>query len=43
LMVFIDRTRTPRSMPVTAGGLRVRYRTMNPIKVNYSAAAHIQP
>ena len=39
LMVFIDRTRTPRSQPATVGGLRVRYRTMNPIKVNYNAAA----
>jgi hypothetical protein len=39
LMIFIDRTRTPRSQPATVGGLRVRYRTMNPIKVNYSAAA----
>ena len=39
LMVFIDRTRTPRSQPATIGGLRVRYRTTNPIKVNYSAAA----
>ena len=25
LMVFIDRTRTPRSQPATVGGLRVRY------------------
>ena len=39
LMVFIDRTRTPRSQPATVGGLRVRYRAINPIKVNYSAAA----
>jgi hypothetical protein len=39
LMIFIDRTRTPQSKPATVGGLRVRYRTMNPIKVNYSAAA----
>jgi hypothetical protein len=39
LMVFIDRTRTPRSQPATVGGLRVRYRTTNPIKVNYSAKA----
>jgi hypothetical protein len=39
LMIFIDRTRTPHSKPATVGGLRVRYRTMNPIKVNYSAAA----
>jgi hypothetical protein len=39
LMVFIDRTRTPRTQPSTVGGLRVRYRTTNPIKVNYSAAA----
>jgi hypothetical protein len=39
LMVFIDRTRTPRSQPATVGGLRVRYRTTNPIKVNYSAMA----
>jgi hypothetical protein len=39
LMVFVDRTRTPQSQPTTAGGLRVRYRTMNPIKVNFSAAA----
>jgi hypothetical protein len=38
LVVFVDRTRTPRSQPATVGGLRVRYRTMNPIKVNYSAA-----
>jgi hypothetical protein len=40
LMVFIDRTRTPRSQPATVGGLRVRYRTMNPIKINYSVRAH---
>jgi hypothetical protein len=40
LMVFINRTRTPRSQPATVGGLRVRYRTMNPIKINFSAAAH---
>jgi hypothetical protein len=39
LMVFVDRTRAPRSQPATVGGLRVRYRTMNPIKINYSAAA----
>jgi hypothetical protein len=39
LMIFIDRTRTPRSQPATVGGLRVRYRIMNPIKINYSAAA----
>ena len=39
LMIFIDRTRTPRSQPATVGGLRVRYRIMNPIKVNYSTAA----
>ena len=39
LMIFIDRTRTPRSQPATVGGLRVRYRTMNPIKINYSSAA----
>jgi hypothetical protein len=39
LMVFIDRSRTPRSQPATVGGLRVRYRTTNPIKVNYSAGA----
>ena len=39
LMVFIDRTRTPRTQPATVGGLRVRYRTMNPIHINYSAAA----
>jgi hypothetical protein len=39
LMVFVDRTRTPRAQPSTVGGLRVRYRTTNPIKVNYSAAA----
>lgn len=39
LMVFIDRTKTPRSQPATVGGLRVRYRTMNPIKVNYNRTA----
>jgi hypothetical protein len=39
LMVFVDRTRTPQSQPTTVGGLRVRYRVMNPIKVNFSAAA----
>jgi hypothetical protein len=43
LMVFVDRTRTPRSMPTTAGGLRLRYRTMNPIKVNYTATAPVHP
>ncbi len=37
LMVFIDRTRTPHAQPATIGGLRIRYRTINPIKVNYSA------
>lgn len=36
LMVFVDRTRTPHSMPATVGGLRIRYRTINPIKVNDS-------
>jgi hypothetical protein len=39
LMIFIDRTRIPRSQPTAVGGLRVRYRTLNPIKVNYRAAA----
>ncbi len=39
LMVFVDRTRAPRSQPATVGGLRVRYRVMNPIRINYSAAA----
>jgi hypothetical protein len=39
LMVFIDRTRTPRTQPATVGGLRVRYRTMNPIRINYNRAA----
>ncbi|MGA9718277.1 MAG: hypothetical protein WBQ79_08355, partial [Acidobacteriaceae bacterium] len=39
LMVFIDRTKTPQSLPATVGGLRVRYRTMNPIKVNYRGTA----
>ncbi len=39
LMVFIDRTKTPHSQPATVGGLRVRYRTMNPIKVNYNGTA----
>jgi hypothetical protein len=40
LMIFIDRTRTPRSQPATVGGLRIRYRTMNPIRVNHTAVAH---
>lgn len=40
LMVFVDRTRTPRSQPATAGGLRIRYRTMNPLKVNMAARTH---
>jgi hypothetical protein len=40
LMVFVDRTRTPQSRPVTVGGLRVRYRTLNPIRVNHTVAAH---
>jgi len=39
LMVFIDRTRTPRTQPATVGGLRVRYRTMNPIRIDYNRAA----
>jgi hypothetical protein len=39
LMVFIDRTRTPRAQPATVGGLRVRYRTMNPIRINYNRTA----
>lgn len=39
LMIFIDRTKTPHSQPATVGGLRVRYRTMNPIKVNYNGTA----
>ncbi len=34
IMVFLDRTQTPRSLPATVGGLRVRYRTINPIRVN---------
>jgi hypothetical protein len=39
LMVFVDRTRTPQSQPATVGGLRVRYRTLNPIRVNHTAQA----
>ena len=39
LMVFIDRTKAPHSQPATVGGLRVRYRIMNPIKINYNGAA----
>jgi hypothetical protein len=39
LMVFIDRTKTPQSQPATVGGLRVRYRTINPIKINYNGTA----
>ena len=39
LMVFVDRTRTPRSQPTTAGGLRLRYRVINPIKVNCGGMA----
>jgi hypothetical protein len=39
LMIFVDRTRTPRSMSATVGGMRVRYRIINPIKVNYTTAA----
>jgi hypothetical protein len=39
LMVFVDRTRTPRSQPATVGGLRVRYRTLNPIRINHTADA----
>jgi hypothetical protein len=38
-MAFIDRTRALRSQPATVGGLRVRYRVMNPIRINYNAAA----
>lgn len=38
-MVFIDRTKAPHSQPATVGGLRVRYRIMNPIKINYNGAA----
>jgi hypothetical protein len=39
LMVFVDRTRTPRSQPTTVGGFRVRYRTLNPIRINHTADA----
>lgn len=39
LMVFIDRTRIPHAQPATVGGLRVHYRTMNPIRINYNATA----
>jgi hypothetical protein len=39
LMVFVDRTRTPRSQPATVGGLRVRYRSLNPIRINHTADA----
>ncbi len=42
LMIFIDRTKTPHSLPATVGGMRVRYRTMNPIKVNYNRTARKQ-
>ncbi|MCU1314401.1 MAG: hypothetical protein JWM54_2158, partial [Acidobacteriaceae bacterium] len=38
LMVFVDRTRTPQSSPTTVGGLRVRYRTLSPIRINHTAA-----
>jgi hypothetical protein len=43
LMIFVDRTRTPRTQPATVGGLRVRYRVINSIKVNYNLAARKQP
>ena len=39
LVVFIDKTKTPRAQPATVGGLRVRYRMMNPIRVNATARA----
>jgi hypothetical protein len=38
LMVFVDRTRTPQSSLTTVGGLRVRYRTLSPIRINHTAA-----
>ncbi len=43
LMVFVDRTRRPRSAPATIGGVRVRYRVLSPIRVNAHAAAQPLP
>lgn len=43
LMVFVDRTRTPQSAPATIGGLRLRYRVLNPIRVNAHRAAQPLP
>ena len=39
LMVFVDQTRTPRQQPATIAGLRIRYRTMPPIRITRTAVA----
>ena len=36
LLVLVDLTRTPQSMPLTAGGLRVRYLRVNRLHVTRS-------
>jgi hypothetical protein len=33
LMVFVDQSRTPRQQPATMDGLRIRYRTLQPIRI----------
>ena len=39
LMVFVDKTRSPRQQPTTTGGLRIRYRTMAPIHITRTGIA----
>ena len=44
LLVLVDMDRTPRSMPETMGGLRVRYMKLHPFHVTqskYSGATHV--
>ena len=42
LLVLVDLTKTPRSMPAVAGGLRIRYMRINRLHVTRSKFAPVQ-
>ena len=42
LLVLVDLTKTPRSMPDQAGGLRLRYLRVNRLHVTRSKLAPVQ-
>ena len=42
LLVLVDLTKTPRSMPDVVGGLRVRYMRINRLHVTRSKLAPVQ-